>query len=50
MDQLEDNLQAVDVALSADQLARLNEVSQLPREYPQWMVARQGAGRLPESN
>jgi len=49
MDQLEDNLQAVDVQLSADQLARLNEVSQLPREYPQWMVARQGTGRLPEA-
>ena len=41
MDQLEDNLAAVDVRLSEDQLARLDEVSRLPAEYPQWMVARQ---------
>lgn len=48
LDQLEDNLQSVDVTLSDDQLQRLNAVSQLPAEYPQWMVTRQAAGRVPE--
>lgn len=49
MDQLEDNLQAVQVELTEDQLQRLSAVSQLPSEYPQWMLARQADGRIPES-
>lgn len=48
-DQLADNLKAVNVSLSEDQLQRLNSVSQLPAEYPQWMVARQSDGRLPQN-
>ena len=48
MEQLEDNLNAVTVSLTADQLQRLDVVSQLPPEYPQWMLARQAGGRLPE--
>ena len=48
MDQLEDNLQAVNVELTEEQLQRLDEVSQLPAEYPQWMLTRQAQGRLPE--
>ncbi|MBC8171416.1 MAG: aldo/keto reductase [Anaerolineae bacterium] len=48
-DQLNDNLKAVAVHLNEDQLQRLDQVSQLPAEYPQWMLARQGAGRLPEA-
>jgi hypothetical protein len=48
MDQLEDNLGAVAVKLSADELARLDEVSRLPEEYPGWMFARQGATRAPK--
>ena len=48
-DQLSDNLKAVEVCLSEDQLSRLNDVSQLPAEYPQWMVARQADGRLPQN-
>lgn len=48
MEQLDDNLQAVQVSLSAEQLERLNKVSQLPPEYPQWMVARQADGRVPQ--
>jgi aryl-alcohol dehydrogenase-like predicted oxidoreductase len=47
LEQLNDNLKSVEVALSAEQLQRLDEVSKLPAEYPQWMLARQGAGRLP---
>jgi aryl-alcohol dehydrogenase-like predicted oxidoreductase len=48
MEQLEDNLNAVNVELSAQELARLDEVSALPREYPQWMIDRQAAGRRPD--
>ena len=48
MEQLEDNLNAVTISLTADQLQRLDAVSQLPPEYPQWMLARQAGGRLPE--
>ena len=46
MDQLEDNLQAVKIELSDEQIQRLNEVSQLPSEYPQWMITRQSNERL----
>lgn len=46
MDQLEDNLQSIHVQLNEEQLQRLNDVSQLPSEYPQWMLARQGSGRV----
>jgi aryl-alcohol dehydrogenase-like predicted oxidoreductase len=35
--QLEDNLKAVDVTLTADDLNALNEVSKLTPEYPEWM-------------
>jgi aryl-alcohol dehydrogenase-like predicted oxidoreductase len=41
-DQLADNLGAVEVAFSADELARLDTVSKLPAEYPAWMIERQG--------
>lgn len=44
-DQLDDNLAAVDIELSADEMATLNEVSALPIEYPAWMFARQGEVR-----
>jgi aryl-alcohol dehydrogenase-like predicted oxidoreductase len=46
-EQLEDNLAAVDLALSDDEMARLDAVSELPAEYPGWMFARQGGGRVP---
>jgi len=44
-DQLEDNLKAVASKLSADELARLDEVSKPASIYPGWMIARQGADR-----
>ena len=47
VEQLDDNLAAVDLQLSAEQMARLDEVSELPAEYPGWMFARQGGGRVP---
>lgn len=48
LEQLDDNLAAADLTLSADEMARLDEVSRLPAEYPGWMLARQGAARVPK--
>ncbi|MCX5497035.1 aldo/keto reductase [Kaistia dalseonensis] len=45
IEQLDDNLAATDIELSADELARLDAVSALPPEYPGWMLARQSEGR-----
>jgi aryl-alcohol dehydrogenase-like predicted oxidoreductase len=45
VDQLEDNLAATAVRLSAEELAALDAVSKLPAEYPGWMFERQGAAR-----
>ncbi len=36
MSQLEDNLKSVDVSLNAEEMTRLDEVSQLGLEYPGW--------------
>ncbi|GAA0297904.1 aldo/keto reductase [Sphingomonas oligophenolica] len=44
-DQLDDNLAAAKVVLSADELATLDAVSKLPPEYPGWMTALQGTYR-----
>jgi aryl-alcohol dehydrogenase-like predicted oxidoreductase len=46
--QLEDNLAAADLVLTAEELARLDEVSALPSEYPGWMFERQGSDRRPK--
>ncbi len=46
--QLEDNLAAAELVLSAEELARLDAVSALPSEYPGWMFERQGCARLPK--
>src|SRR4051812_42183406 len=46
-EQLEDNLAAVDLTLTPEEMKRLDEVSELPAEYPGWMFGRQGAGRVP---
>ena len=35
--QLDDNLKAIDVSLTADELKSLDEVSELAVEYPEWM-------------
>jgi len=48
-DQLTDNLRAPEVQFTADELRKLDEVSALPAEYPGWMLARQGADRIPGS-
>jgi diketogulonate reductase-like aldo/keto reductase len=41
-EQLADNIGATRIALEAGELARLDEVSKLPAEYPGWMFTRQG--------
>jgi aryl-alcohol dehydrogenase-like predicted oxidoreductase len=44
-DQLLDNIKSTELTLSADDLQRIDEVSALPKEYPQWMVEFQGKDR-----
>jgi aryl-alcohol dehydrogenase-like predicted oxidoreductase len=46
IDQLEQNLAAVEVQLTEDEIKRLDEVSALPPEYPGWMVPFQNANRM----
>jgi len=46
VEQLDDNIAATQVKLNDDELAALDEVSQLASEYPGWMLARQGEYRL----
>jgi aryl-alcohol dehydrogenase-like predicted oxidoreductase len=52
LDQLEDNLAATELTLSAEQVAALDEASKLPPEYPGWMVdfqnARDPRGTVPK--
>jgi aryl-alcohol dehydrogenase-like predicted oxidoreductase len=45
VEQLDDNIAATGVALTAEELAKLDKVSTLPAEYPGWMLERQGEGR-----
>jgi aryl-alcohol dehydrogenase-like predicted oxidoreductase len=50
-DQLADNIAACDVELEAAELAELDKLSALPREYPGWMFEMQGGyvtGKLSE--
>ena len=44
-EQLLDNLKAIEIKLSVDELSKLNEVSKLNPEYPGWMIERQGGDR-----
>jgi aryl-alcohol dehydrogenase-like predicted oxidoreductase len=48
MEQLDDNLDATKLTLTADEVTKLDDVSALPGEYPGWMLARQGAERRPQ--
>jgi aryl-alcohol dehydrogenase-like predicted oxidoreductase len=43
--QLEDNIKATEITLSAEELLKLDEISKLSPEYPGWMLERQGADR-----
>jgi aryl-alcohol dehydrogenase-like predicted oxidoreductase len=46
--QLDDNLAATTLVLSPEEIARLDEVSALPAEYPGWMIERQTSQRRPK--
>jgi aryl-alcohol dehydrogenase-like predicted oxidoreductase len=46
--QLDDNLAATSLTLTAEEIAYLDTVSALPPEYPGWMHSFQGAARLPK--
>jgi aryl-alcohol dehydrogenase-like predicted oxidoreductase len=48
MEQLDDNLDAAKLVLSADDMKALDAASALPPEYPGWMLTRQGAERRPQ--
>jgi aryl-alcohol dehydrogenase-like predicted oxidoreductase len=49
-EQLDDNLAAVDLKLSAEEMERLDKVSALPPEYPGWMIERQNQNRVPSAS
>jgi aryl-alcohol dehydrogenase-like predicted oxidoreductase len=46
MEQLNDNIAAVDLQVSTGEMAALDQVSTLPSDYPGWMLERQSADRL----
>jgi aryl-alcohol dehydrogenase-like predicted oxidoreductase len=45
VEQLDDNIAATQVELTAQELAQLDDLSKLPAEYPGWMLERQGEYR-----
>jgi len=45
--QLNDNINSVTLELTSEELEELNKISELPSEYPAWMVNRQLQGRFP---
>lgn len=47
LEQLEDNLEATKVQFAPEQVARLDAASELPAEYPGWMVEWQNRERRP---
>ena len=47
VEQLDDNLAAAELELTAEEVKALDAVSNLPPEYPGWMFERQGGARLP---
>jgi len=48
--QFEDNFKAVDLKLSADEMARLNEVSRVPYLYPYWHQGNFATARFSEAD
>ena len=47
VEQLDDTIAASSLSLSPEEVARLDEVSAVPPDYPTWMSERQGATRVP---
>ena len=50
VEQLKQNIASTEVRLSAQEMAKLDEVSALPVEYPGWMLDRQGGDRRSQVN
>ena len=46
--QLRENIASTTLSLTADEMSRLDSISELSKEYPGWMVERQADGRLPK--
>jgi hypothetical protein len=46
IEQLQDNLAAIELKLTQDELRQLDEISALALEYPGWVLPFQGADRL----
>jgi len=44
-EQLAENIAASEITFTTEELATLDAVSALPKEYPGWMLERQGANR-----
>ena len=47
LEQLNDNLEAVSLTLSAAEIAKLDEISADRAQYPHWMIKRNNATRIP---
>ena len=47
LDQLNDNLEAVTLTLTPDEIAKLDEISADRAQYPHWMIKRNNATRVP---
>jgi aryl-alcohol dehydrogenase-like predicted oxidoreductase len=47
LEQLNDNLEAVSLILTPDEIAKLDEVSADRPQYPHWMIKRNNATRIP---
>jgi aryl-alcohol dehydrogenase-like predicted oxidoreductase len=45
LDQLQDNIAAIDLKLTETEIKQLDEISALPPEYPGWMLTTQSADR-----
>jgi aryl-alcohol dehydrogenase-like predicted oxidoreductase len=46
MDRLRDNVASTRVRLDDAEMKQLDEISALPPQYPEWMIAYQGQARL----
>ena len=49
-DQLADNLVALDLVLTHDDMAQLDEVSRLAPSYPGWIQTYNAKGRVPQGH
>ena len=48
VEQLDDNLAATDLALTPEEIKKLDDVSAIAPEYPAWMFTMQGGTRVPK--